>query len=149
MKLNNQEFKVMPNGDVKAIQSYEAKPVVQAINGVDVTLGEQPAYEVINVVNKDKIPELLEYLKGQESEVQKRIDSAKEVIKKNEFLDCEVLSAAIMKIPRDKLNTKKLVEVNNLVQDFYMKKGAIENLVLLEANIELFTKQIEFFTNLV
>ena len=149
MKLNNQEFKVMPNGDVEAIQIYKEKPVIQAVNGEDIVLGIQPEYKIINVIHKDKIKYLITFLTGQRDEFQKRIASAAEVINRWEHLDLSVIADAIKKIPADKMGSKKLAEINKLSQDYYMKRGAIDNKKLIVENLELFQKQIDFFSKLI
>jgi hypothetical protein len=149
MKLENQEFTVLPNGDVEAAQIYKQTNVVQNVDGEDIVLGVQPEYRVLNIIHKDKIKYLLKFLKQQELQIQKRIDAADEVIKKLDHINLEAVAEAIKKIPKEKLQSKKMESLNRLSEQYYMKQGAIDNKVVLIANIEKFTKQIDFFSKLI
>jgi len=148
MKIKNQEFKVLENGDVEAIQKYDGKPVIQAVDGEDIVLGDQPAYTISNIIHKGKIPYLIKFLTQQRSEFKKRIDSAEEVIAKLEHIDLKVLADAMKSLPKD-IKGKKLQALDRVAQDYYMKQGAIDNLQIIQDNFDLFDKQLDFFTKLV
>lgn len=149
MKNKEQEFKVLPNGDVEATQLYNGNEVTIQMNGEDIVIGSQADYNVKQIILKDKIDILLKFVTEQKKEVQKRLDSANEVIEKLEHIDIDTLSKAIMKLPQDKMTSKHLKELNQLTQDFYMKKSAIDNKKILETNLEKFDPQIDFLSKLI
>ena len=149
MKINDQEFTVLKNGDVEAAQIYKEINVVQQIEGEDVVLGVQPEYRILNIIHKDKIPMLLKFLKKQKSFIESKIKAADEVIERLKHIDLQVLSSAINKVPKDKLGSKKLQDLNRLSEDYYMKQGAIDNKKVLQENITKFEEQIKFFEKLV
>jgi len=147
--MKEQRFNKLENGDVEGIQIYASTEVTIPVNGEQVIIGTQPEYEVPQIILKDKLPILLDYLKKQKEMLESRVTAAKEVIEKTDYIDLDKINDAILKIPADKLNAKKLQHLQQLTQDFYMKKNAIENMKVLEENVVKIQEQIDFLSKLV
>ena len=144
MAKKEQDFKKLENGDIEAVQRYEGKSIAVNIKGTDVNIGDALAYQVKQVIRKDAIPSLIEYLEDQRKMVMDRIKAAKDVIEKLSYMNLELFGAELSKLPKDKLGIKKLAPLNQMASDFYMKKEAMDKLVVLEPNIEKFDEQLTF-----
>jgi hypothetical protein len=139
-----QKFNMLPNGDVEGIMTYPENKVTIQLDGREVQLGTSPSYEVKQIIRKDRIPELLLYLKQQKDYFLEKIKSSNEILEKTEHVDIDKLAGSFDALPEKVKSNKKLSALNRLAEDYYMKSATILNLKLLEENMEKIDSQIAF-----
>lgn len=144
-----EQFKVLDNGDVEGSTSYPKKDVSIKVAGREVVIGYAPEYEIKQIIHKDKIKVLLEYLNEQKDYLVERLKKNQEVLDATEAIDIDKVSDALTKLPMDSSKKKKYPAMERLVQEFYMKSGALKNKPLLDENIKKIDEQIEYLSKLV
>jgi hypothetical protein len=131
-------------GDLQGVSVYPRKVVEIKVNGEPVEIGYQPEYEVLNIINKDKVDKLKIYLQEQLDMLLARKKQAVEVIAKTEAYSLEGMKEAIEKLPKDKMNAKKLQELNGLSKNVLMNTDAKANLIILDNGIAEIEEQLDF-----
>jgi len=149
MTQEKQQFKVLPSGDVEGSVEYGSNKVTIKVSGVEQEIGEAPSYVVKQIIKKDRIPTLVAYLQEQLDYIKQRVKSSKDVLDKTEAVDIDKLAGAFDSFPADKKGFKKFEALNRMVEEYYMKSGAIKNMVILEENQKKIEEQIKFLTNLI
>lgn len=148
--MTKQEFKKLPSGDVEGVMVYPSTKVTIQINGRESEIGEQPEYEVKQIIKKEKINDLLEYLRQQKDHFAHRLKSAQEVLDKTEHIDIDKLQGALLSLPEEvSKKSKKLASLNKLAEDYYMKSGALKNMKILEENLAKIEEQIQFLQTVI
>jgi hypothetical protein len=138
------EMKYLDNGDVHSSVEYPEKDIEISVNGEKVIIGKQPPYNVVNIINKDKISVLIKYLTEQYEMLMQRLVKAEETVKETEGFDVPELKERFDKIPQEKLNSKKLSALNDVAQRVLMRTEAEKTIGVLKDNIDKILDQIVF-----
>ena len=144
---SKQRFEVdKTTGDMISYATYSKKDVAVPLDGEDVIIGVQSEYDVLNVIQADKIPFLRKYIKRQldvQHELKARLEKT---IAKHEHLDAATIGQVLTKLPLEKVtqSSKKLNELNLMVKDYYALVGARDQLPQVLENISNWTEQLDF-----
>ncbi len=149
MSETKDNYEVLENGDICATTSYPEKDVEIKTTKGSFIVGKQPGYIVKNIIRKDKIPILKEYVVEQRDALQPKYEAGQDIIKKFENInEADKIIAAIEKIPKDmkdkRTYVKHLEHVNKLAQDITMKINAEANCKLMKTAIDKLNIQIDF-----
>lgn len=135
-------------GNIVSRAIYPETKITISTSKGDIEAGTQPSYYVTNIIEKDKIEDLLEFLESNFSALEQRRKKLLDVIKNLEHIDGSFMDRLkllpIQDLTSGKKKYKKLEHLNKLIQDAYMKHESEANLKLIEEDYLKFKKQIDF-----
>ena len=147
---DEQKFEVLPNGDVEGTTIYPENKVVITVGGRESEIGFAPSYEVKQVIKKEKIPDLLTYLREQKDYFATRVKKNNEVLEQTEHVDIDKLKGEFVKLPLDsKPKMAKLKGLDQLAEQYHMKSSALKNGKVLQDGLDKIQEQIDFLNDLV
>ena len=136
------EMKKLENGDLHAIRKQDSQAVTVPIH--QDPIGEQPGHEIIQVINKDKVKYLYQYLVDQFNQLSDRMKKAESVIEETKMFDNERLVEAIRSLPSDKINKNHTAKLEIVAKNVMMNFEAKKNLPILKDSIDELKHQINF-----
>ena len=161
------KYKLLKNGDAEATVVHPSKPIEIQVGKETYVIGESKEETIIQIIHKDKIPKLIEYLEDQAELIKNRIKSGEEVIEKYFFCTEKGLFEELKKIPvssakilndairsaniQDRHGWKKVVarldevqKASRLCEGIMMKQESLAAIGPLKDSLDLMMKQLNF-----
>lgn len=140
------EYKVDKEGRLVSIVTYPAKEIEIPAGNNKMTVGTQNAYEVLSVIEKDKVKDIYLFLVEQfkllsndKEKMQKRLEELKYV--DEEKIAPLLTDATILEAAKKK---KKLEYINDFLQKVALKIDLKSKVDLIEPNLNKYREQIDF-----
>lgn len=138
------KLKILENGDMESIATYPQREVEVKVRGQNIVIGHQPEYGVKNIIKKDQLPVLYEYLVEQKNMLLDRIKKAKEVIEETREYYVDGLMDEFKKLPKDKIKSKHTQALSKYAGNVTMYIEAKKTVENIQKNLETFDYQIDF-----
>lgn len=104
-------FEKLKNGDLKGVTIYPARKIEITVDNINMDIGEQPEYEIVNIIKKKQVPVLHKFLAEQYCLQSDKLKPTLDYLEQHKNIDAE---GKVVSLLKDIKNDKKFKQYPKL-----------------------------------